>query len=242
MNGYEGFEAAVVRIVGHRLSAKQLDSFAWYNRELISWNQRFNLTAITDPVEIEIKHFLDSLSCLTVDQFRPPGKVIDVGTGAGFPGIPIKLLYPQFDLTLVESVRKKASFCQHVIDTLEIEGIRVVHDRAETLGRHADYRECYDWGLARAVAIAPVVLEYLIPLIRVGGRAILQKGETGPAEMHQAEHAMRVLGAEVEQIQAVELPRVTEPRHLATVRKVAATPPKYPRRPGMAAKRPLISA
>lgn len=242
MNGFEGFDAAVLRVVGYRLSRKQLDSFAWYARELITWNQSFNLTAITDLVEIDIKHFLDSLSCLKVDPFRPPGKVIDVGTGAGFPGIPIKLLHPQFDMTLVESVGKKANFCQHVIDTLEIEGIRVVHSRAEILGRQADHRESYDWGLARAVAIAPVVLEYLIPLIRVGGRAILQKGETGPAEMHQAEQALRVLGAEVEQIQVVELPGVAEPRHLITVRKVAATPPKFPRRPGMAAKRPLINS
>jgi 16S rRNA (guanine527-N7)-methyltransferase len=239
MNGFEGLEAAVLRIVGHRLSAQQLESFTWFRHELIAWNKRFNLTAITNPVEVEIKHFLDSLSCLKVDQFRPPAKVIDVGTGAGFPGIPIKLVYPQFDVTLVESVGKKVSFCQHVIDTLDIEGLRVVHSRAETLGKHTDYRECYDWGLARAVAIAPVVLEYLVPFIRVGGSAILQKGETGPAEMHQAERALRVLGAEVEQIQTVELPRVTEPRHLITVRKVAATPPKYPRRPGMAAKRPL---
>jgi 16S rRNA (guanine527-N7)-methyltransferase len=242
MNGFEGLESAVMKLVGYRLQGNQLDSLNWYTHELIAWNQRVNLTAITDPVEIEIKHFLDSLSCLKITDFRPPGKVIDIGTGAGFPGIPIKLLYPQFDMTLVESVGKKASFCQHVIDTLELQGLQIANDRAENLGRSSDHRERYDWGLARAVAIAPVVLEYVLPLIRVGGVAILQKGETGPSEMHQAEKALRVLGAEVEQIQTVELPCVAEPRHLITVRKIAATPHKYPRRPGMAAKRPLISS
>jgi 16S rRNA (guanine527-N7)-methyltransferase len=178
---------------------------------------------------------------LTISDFRPPGKVIDIGTGAGFPGIPIKLLFPQFEVTLVESVRKKVDFCEHVVQSLGLHGVQVIRARAETLGQSHAHRECYDWGLARAVAIAPVVLEYLLPFIRVGGDAILQKGETGPAEMHQAEKALRVLGAEVEQIQTVELPCVAEPRHLIRVRKIAATPHQYPRRPGMAAKRPLQS-
>jgi 16S rRNA (guanine527-N7)-methyltransferase len=238
---FDGLESAVQDWLGYRLNPTQRDAFTWYAQELIDWNQRFNLTAITDPVEIDIKHFLDSLSCLTISDFRPPGKVIDIGTGAGFPGIPIKLLFPQFEVTLVESVRKKVDFCEHVVQSLGLHGVQVIRARAETLGQSHAHRECYDWGLARAVAIAPVVLEYLLPFIRVGGDAILQKGETGPAEMHQAEKALRVLGAEVEQIQTVELPCVAEPRHLIRVRKIAATPHQYPRRPGMAAKRPLQS-
>jgi 16S rRNA (guanine527-N7)-methyltransferase len=239
MNGFEGFGPAVKRMLGFRLSAAQLDSFAWYAHELVTWNRRFNLTAITDPIEIEIKHFLDSLTCLLVTNFRPPGKIIDIGTGAGFPGIPIKLLLPQFEITLVESIGKKVDFCQHVITKLGLENVAVVQARAETLGQAQEYRQRYDWGLARAVAKAPVVLEYLLPFIRIGGGAILQKGETGPSEMHQAEKALRLLGAEVEQIQSVELPCVPEARHLIWVKKTAATPEKYPRRAGMVAKRPL---
>jgi 16S rRNA (guanine527-N7)-methyltransferase len=239
MNRFEGLQAEVARLVGYRVNAQQQEAFNWYTRTLIDWNTRFNLTAITDPVEIDIKHHLDSVSCLKVETFRPPGRVIDIGTGAGFPGIPIKLLYPHFEMTLVESVGKKVDFCRHVQETLDLQGLRIIHDRAEALAREVEHRESYDWGLARAVAIAPVVLEYLLPFIRVGGSAILQKGESGPAEMHQAENALRVLGGEVEQIQKIELPCVTEPRHIISVRKVAATPPKYPRRPGIAAKRAL---
>ncbi|TFH34742.1 MAG: 16S rRNA (guanine(527)-N(7))-methyltransferase RsmG [Anaerolineales bacterium] len=242
MNGFKGFGSAVRELIGYRLNAAQAESFHWYAQELIAWNQRFNLTAIVDPVEIDIKHFLDSLTCLKVLEFRPPGRVVDIGTGAGFPGIPIKLLFPQFELTLLESIKKKVDFCQHIIDALGLEGVRVIHARAETLGQDPDHRERYDWGIARAVAIAPVLLEYLLPFIRVGGGAILQKGETGPAEMHQAESALRILGAQVDQIQTIELPCVPEPRHIISVKKTAATPQQYPRRAGMAAKRPLKSA
>lgn len=239
MNGFEGLGLEVERLLGFRLSKSQLEAFDWYAQELITWNKRFNLTAIIDPVEIEIKHFLDSLTCLMVTDFRPPGKVIDIGTGAGFPGIPISLLFPQFKMTLLESVGKKADFCQHVIEQLKLENVEVIQARAEALGQAPEYRENYDWGLARAVAIAQVVLEYLLPFIRVGGSALLQKGATGPAEMHKAENALRVLGAEVVQIQSIELPCVTEARHLISVKKTAATPEKFPRRAGMAAKRPI---
>ena len=237
-----GFEDSLFQLVGHQLTAPQREGFRWYSEALLEWNERFNLTAITDSESIEIKHFLDSLTCLTVEGFRPPGRVVDVGSGAGFPGIPIAMLYPPFEMTLIESVGKKVRFCQYVVEQLELKNVTLVNDRAEKLGQAAAYRESFDWGLARAVAIAPVVLEYTLPLIRVGGRVILQKGETGVAEMQQAENALNVLGGEVEQIEHVELPGVAEPRHIITVRKVAATPPKYPRRPGMAAKRPLNNA
>jgi 16S rRNA (guanine527-N7)-methyltransferase len=239
MNGFEGLGPAVQRLLGFRLSPGQLEAFDWYAQELVAWNKRFNLSAITDPVEIEIKHFLDSLTCLMVTDFRPPGKVVDIGTGAGFPGIPISLLFPKFEMTLIESIGKKADFCRHVIGELNLENVKVIQARAEALGHAPEYREIYDWGLARAVAIAPVVLEYILPFICVGGSALLQKGVTGPAEMHQAENALSVLGAEVEQIKSIELPCVTEARHLIFVKKTAATPEKYPRRAGIAAKRPL---
>ncbi len=239
MNEYDSFSRAASDLLGINLTTYQIEAFQWYTNELRSWNQRYNLTAITDPDEIYIKHFVDSLSCLQVERFRPPGNVIDVGTGAGFPGIPLKIVYPQFQITLVESIGKKMEFCRHVIRSLGLNGVDFVQDRAERLGKNVAYRERYDWAIARAVAILPVLLEYLLPFIKLGGGAIVQKGETGPAEAHSAEKALSVLGGEIKQILPVELPRVTETRYLIVVDKVACTPEKYPRKPGIPAKRPL---
>jgi 16S rRNA (guanine527-N7)-methyltransferase len=142
-------------------------------------------------------------------------------------------------MTLVESIGKKMEFCRHVIQSLGLDGVDFVQDRAENLGKNVQHRERYDWAIARAVAILPVLLEYLLPFIKLGGSAIVQKGETGPAEAHSAEKALSVLGGEIKQVLPVELPRVTEPRYLIVVDKVACTPEKYPRKPGIPAKRPL---
>jgi 16S rRNA (guanine527-N7)-methyltransferase len=239
MNGYEGLKAHSKKLVGLDLSPGQLEAFETYRRELLEWNERHNLTAITDPEEVEIKHILDSLSCLQVAQFLADERVVDVGTGAGLPGLPLKIVCPSIHLTLVESIRKKVDFCEHVISRLGLSGVEVIHGRAETLGQDELHRGAYDWALARAVAIAPVLLEYLLPLLKLHGRAILQKGTTGPQEIQSATQALAVLGGEVLQMAPVELPKVTETRYLILVRKCAATPGKYPRRPGMPAKRPL---
>jgi len=239
MNESDTFYRTASDLLGVTLTFHQIEAFQWYANELRSWNQRYNLTAITDPDEIYIKHFIDSLSCLQVERFRPPGNVIDVGTGAGFPGIPLKIVYPQFKMTLVESIGKKLEFCRHVISSLGLDGVDFVQARAENLGTNELHRERYDWAIARAVAILPVLLEYLLPFIKLGGSAIVQKGETGPAEAHSAEKALSVLGGEIKQVLPVELPRVTEPRYLIVVDKVACTPEKYPRKPGIPAKRPL---
>jgi 16S rRNA (guanine527-N7)-methyltransferase len=226
-------------LLGLQLTPKQREAFAWYARELLVWNKKVNLTAITDPDQVEIKHFLDSLSCLLVDDFRPPGRVIDIGTGAGFPGLPVKIAFPRFQLTLVESIGKKADFCRHIVEGLEMDGVEIVNGRAEQLGRDPRHREAYDWGLARAVASLPALLEYVVPFLRLGGRAILQKGEAGPAEVHESGAALQLLGAEVEALIPVELPRVPETRHLVVVRKCAGTPANYPRRVGVPSRRPL---
>ena len=239
MNGNEGLKALATNMLDLDLSTRQIDAFELYARELLAWNKRYNLTAITDPVEIEIKHFIDSLSCLKVAQFRGNDSVIDIGTGAGLPGLPLKIVCPSIHMTLVESIRKKADFCEHVIEKLGLDGVEVIHGRAETLGQNARHRASYDWALARAVALAPVLLEYLLPFLKLKGHAVLQKGSTGPKEIQSAAKALAVLGGEVVQMSPVELPKVTEPRYLILVRKCAATPEKYPRRPGMPAKRPL---
>ena len=167
------------------------------------------------------------------------GPLIDIGTGAGFPGIPIKIIYPKMKLTLVESVGKKAEFCRHVVKILDLQGVEVVQERAETIGQNGSYREQYDWAVARAVAILPVLAEYLLPLVRVGGSMLAMKGESGPAEAHSAEHALRVLGGHLRQLLPVTLPGVAEERYLVVVDKVAASPAGYPRKVGVPAKRPL---
>jgi 16S rRNA (guanine527-N7)-methyltransferase len=233
------FAAAVQRVVGLRLTGSQLSAFGRYADELVAWNERVNLTAITEAGSIETRHFLDSLTCLTAMGGMPGGRVIDIGTGAGFPGIPLKIAHPQLRLTLVEATGKKAEFCRHVVGRLGLEGVDVIHGRAEDIGHSPEHRETYDWALARAVAVLPVLVEYLLPLLRIGGRAIAQKGETGPAEAQTAERALRLVGGRVGQILPVELPGVAEPRFLIVMEKVARTPETYPRRPGVPAKKPL---
>jgi 16S rRNA (guanine527-N7)-methyltransferase len=233
------FKRDADRFLGISLSSSQLDAFSWYSMELIDWNQRINLTAITDPDEIAPKHFLDSLSCMLVKDFQPGGRAVDVGTGAGFPGLPLKIVFPQFQFVLVESIEKKVTFCQHVIKQLNLNEIEVVHARAEQIGHLEGFRESFDWAFARAVASLEILLEYLLPLLKVGGKAIIQKGEAGLVELQESAQALDVLGGSVNQILPLELPRIVETRYLLVVEKIAATPARYPRRAGIPSKRPI---
>jgi len=222
-----------------QISGRQVMALMTYEKELLEWNQKFNLTAIRDSESIRTKHFLDSFSCALAWKASPPNQVIDVGTGAGFPGIPLKILYPSLKLTLVESVGKKAMFCQHIVRVLGLEHVDVIQARAEDLGQNPQHREKYDWAIARAVANLNVLSEYLIPLVRLGGAMLAQKGESGPAEAQAAEESMKLLGGKLKQLIPVNLPSVAEDRYLVVVEKVAATPPKYPRKPGIPMKQPL---
>jgi len=215
------------------LSAAQQQAFQRYLEELLHWNQRFNLTAIREPEAILTKHFLDSLSVLRVTGCLNGRRVIDVGTGAGFPGLVLKIGCPFMRLTLVESVNKKAAFCRHMV------AVKVWVGRAEDLGHDPAHREQYDWAVARAVARLPILAEYLLPFVRLGGAMVAQKGENGPVEVQAARHALEVLGGELEHMQGLTLPSITETRYLIVVRKRAATPALYPRRAGIPAKRPL---
>jgi 16S rRNA (guanine527-N7)-methyltransferase len=226
-------------VIGMRLGAAQVAALEQYERELLDWNTRFNLTAVRDPGGIQVKHFLDSLTCLLALRDTPIDRVVDVGTGAGFPGLPLRIVFPAMRLTLVESVGKKAEFCRHMAKALRLEGVEVIQERAEALGQKPAYREQYDWALARAVADMSVLAEYLLPLVKIGGRALAMKGESGPVEAHSAEKAMRLLGGHLRQLVPVTLPGVAEERYLVVVDKVAATPEGYPRRTGIPAKRPL---
>jgi len=224
-----------------QLSAGQLQAFSLYARELLAWNQRINLTSITAPHEIEVKHFLDSLSCLLALKPRAGDSLVDVGSGAGFPGIPLKIACPQLRVVLVESIGKKVEFCRRMVQLLGLEGIEVIQARAEQLGRDPKYRGQHDWAVARAVARLPVLLEYLLPLVRLGGVAIAQKGESGPAEAESAQAALQALGGELRQVIPVKLPGAGEARYLIVVGKISETPAKYPRRPGIATKRPITN-
>ena len=221
------------------LSGRQVTALGIYEKELLEWNQKFNLTAIRDVESIRTKHFLDSFSCVLAWRASPPHLLIDIGTGAGFPGIPLKILYPNMKLTLVESVGKKAMFCQHIVRVLGLEQVEVIQARAEDLGQDLGHRERYDWAIARAVANLNVLSEYLLPLVRLGGTMLAQKGESGPAEAQSAEGAMKLLGGKLKQLIPVNLPSVAEDRYLVVVEKVAATPPNYPRKPGVPMKQPL---
>jgi 16S rRNA (guanine527-N7)-methyltransferase len=221
------------------LTDGQVAALVTYERELLEWNQKFNLTAIRDPQSIRSKHFLDSFSCALAWKDSPPMSLIDVGTGAGFPGIPLKILYPDMKLTLVESVGKKAKFCEHIVGMLGLDDVEVLPSRAEDVGQMAEHREKYDWALGRAVANLSALAEYLLPLTKVGGAMLAQKGESGPAEARSAQKVFELLGGKLREEILVKLPGVEENRYLVVVEKIAITPAKYPRKAGIPAKQPL---
>ncbi len=228
--------------LGVELTVAQVEAFRRYGEMLVAWNRRFNLTAITDDEGIQVRHFLDALSCLPSMERRSEvagRRVVDVGTGPGFPGLPLKIVRPTMKLTLVEATRKKTDFLRAVIAELGLEDVEVLHARAEQVGRDPQHRERYDWALARAVAEMRALAEYLLPLARVGGYALAQKGERAAVEVRQAERAMALLGGQLEALEAVAVPSLAEARYLVFVRKVATTPDRYPRREGMPTKRPL---
>jgi 16S rRNA (guanine527-N7)-methyltransferase len=235
----EGAEA-----LGLRLTDKQQAAFQLYYEELVTWNQRFNLTAITEYEQVQIRHFLDSLSCLLAHETRqalkrPQVRMIDVGAGAGFPGIPLKLVCPLTRLTLLEATGKKVAFLEHIVERLGMRTVTAIHARAEELAHVPDHREQYDLALVRAVAELPVVAEYTLPFCKVGGWVVAQKGEAGAAEAWTAEGAIALLGGELRRVVPVELPGLPEDRSLVVIEKVGPTPERYPRRAGIPSKRPL---
>jgi 16S rRNA (guanine527-N7)-methyltransferase len=226
-------------LLGLELNGDVQRAFGAYADDLLEWNEKFNLTAITAPEAIEMRHFLDSLSVLLATPMVGGMRVIDVGTGAGFPGLPLKLVFSQIDLTLLEATAKKTEFLQHIVTRLRLNNVKILNARAEEAGQDVASRERYDLVLARAVAQMSVLAEYLLPLCKVGGRCVALKGESAAVEIQQAENAFRILGGRFEKIIPVELPQVPETHYLVVIQKIAATPPQYPRRAGMPSKRPL---
>jgi 16S rRNA (guanine527-N7)-methyltransferase len=231
--------AAGARTFDLNLSSTQLDQFARYADLLIDWNLRFNLTSIVDPREIVIKHFLDSLSAT---RSIPPGplKLIDVGAGAGLPGLPIKLVRPDVALTLLEATRKKCDFLKAVIDDLQLTDVQVINARAEEAGRMEEHREQYDIAIARALAEMPTLIEYVLPLVKIGGIAVAQKSKEAEKETQRAAVAIATLGGRLREVTPVVVPELNEARYLVIIEKIAGTPEKYPRRTGVPAKKPLL--
>jgi 16S rRNA (guanine527-N7)-methyltransferase len=221
---------------GLELTPTQLDQFAHYGEELRRWNERVNLTAIRDPEQIVVRHFLDSLACATA-WGHPPDSLIDIGSGAGFPGLPLKILRPELQLTLVESVAKKAAFLNHMAAELGFQ-VTVLTERAETLGRDPRHRAQYDLVTARAVAELRVLAEYCLPLCRLGGRMLAPKGGAVGDEVAAARHAITLLGGNRPVVLPVTLPGL-DPRTIVVVEKRAATPAAYPRAVGVPAHKPI---
>lgn len=234
------FENAALSLVGLKLSQDQLAKLQIFENELLDWNERMNLTAIRDAEGIRTKHFLDSLTVLLAwERQGPPANIIDIGTGAGFPGLVLKLIWPATQVTLVESVHKKADFCRHMVEKLNLQQVTVLSERAETVGQDPDHRQVYDLAVARAVARMPILMEYLLPLIHRNGIAMAMKGESAPAETQAAERAIQLLGGKLHKLIRVELPAVVEERFIVVVNKIARTPEDYPRRVGVPAKNPI---
>ncbi len=226
-------------VLGLTLSPDQVDRFERYAADLIDWNRRINLTAITDPRDIVHKHFLDSLSALTTCDLQVGARIIDVGSGAGFPGLPIRIARPDLQLTLLEATRKKCDFLRHIAAVLALERVTIVQARAEDAARDAAHRERYDVAIARAVAETATLAEYLLPFVRIGGQAVAQKSGDVEAELARAGAAIAALGGRVQRITRLTVPGVAESRCLVILDKIAPTPDQYPRRAGLPAKRPI---
>lgn len=227
--------------LGMNLSSAQLGQFDLYCRELTDWNQRVNLTSITEHGAVQVKHFLDSLTvCLAYPQGMPSGlRIVDIGAGAGFPGLPLKLAFPDTHLLLVESVGGKTRFLEHLVDLLALTNVEVLTGRAEELAHLPELRESYDLALGRGVAKMPVLLEYTLPFCALGGRLVVLNHRSVEREFAGASRALEALGGRLGEIYPVEISGLTDDRILVSVEKVRPTPDRYPRRPGIPGKRPL---
>lgn len=216
---------------------EQLNKFYNYMNLLLEWNEKINLTAITNPEEIVLKHFIDSL---TINKYIERNKnIVDVGTGAGFPGIPLKIYRPDVKVTLVDSLNKRIIFLNEVIDNLKLSDIYTVHSRIEDFGKDKKYREKFDYVTARAVANLSVLSEYLIPITKVNGKCICMKGSEIEEEVDNSRNAINILGGKIEKIEKFDLPNTDISRNLVIINKIRNTPNKYPRKAGIPAKEPL---
>lgn len=226
-----------IKIKCQELSEEQIRKLIRYMELMLEWNEKINLTAITDPSDIILKHFIDSLTIL---KYIPNGSIVaDVGTGAGFPGIPVKIAREDIKIVLVDSLNKRINFLNEVVNNLNLEDVQTIHSRAEELGQNKQYREGFDVATSRAVAPLGVLAEYLLPLVKVGGKCICMKGPEIDTEIEKSRNAIKVLGGEIERVEEFNLPGSDIKRSIITIVKTQKTPRKYPRKAGTPSKEPL---
>ena len=219
----------------------QIERFRVYYRELVAWNQRMNLTAIVDYREAQVKHFLDSLTTALVipEDVKSHGRLVDIGSGGGFPGVSLKVAFPGMHVTVVDSVAKKASFLEHLVETLGLTGVEVCTGRAEDLALDPRLRESFDVVVSRGVAPMRILMELTLPYCRVGGIVVTMKKGQFSSEVAASLHAMDVLGGGIRETRSVDMEEFRDGRALVVVEKLKPTPTKFPRRPGLPAKHPL---
>lgn len=224
---------------GIQLSDFQINQFKQYYSLLIEWNQKMNLTAITDRDEVYLKHFFDSLTSTFYYDFNQSLNVCDVGAGAGFPSLPIKIAFPHLRVTIVDSLNKRIQFLNHLANELQLTDVHFYHDRAETFGQSSLHRENYDVVMARAVARLSVLSEFCLPLVKVNGTFIAMKGANAKEEIDSGKRAIHTLGGAIDYIHSFQLPIEESERNIVIIKKKNSTPKKYPRKPGMPVKSPL---
>lgn len=228
------------RKLGIQLSENELAQFQTYYEELIDWNNRMNLTSVTNYEQVQINHFLDALTVVLVwKSENPRSRIIDIGTGAGIPGIPLKIVSPQIQLTLVDATTKKAGFLSHMVRTLGLKDVEIVVGRAEDIAHEENYREQFDIVLSRALAELSTLVELTLPFCAIGGKVIAHKKGDIQSEIQQGEKAIGILGGRLKEIKSVTLSEFADNRSLVVIEKVASTPERYPRRAGMPGKKPL---
>jgi 16S rRNA (guanine527-N7)-methyltransferase len=224
---------------GIELSEKQLAQFETYFKLLVEWNEKMNLTAITEKEEVYLKHFYDSVTAAFYFDFKRDITVCDVGAGAGFPAIPLKICFPEIKLTVVDSLNKRIGFLEHVANELGLENVSMYHDRAETFAHKQEFRQQFDLVMARAVARLSVLSELCLPLVKKGGHFLGMKGANLPGEVRDGEKAVQLLGGKIQDIYSFSLPIEESERNIVIIEKVKETPKKFPRKPGTPNKSPI---
>lgn len=226
-----------LKLIDINISEIEIENFKIYMKLLLEWNKKINLTAITNEDDIILKHFVDSL---TIKKYISENeKIIDIGTGAGFPGIPLAIMNKNNEITLMDSLNKRIVFLNDVIDKLKLTNVKAIHSRAEELARNKTYREKYDVAVSRAVANLSTLVEYMLPFVSVGGKCICMKGPNIEEELKNAKNAIKELGGEIIKIENFKLPESDNERNIVIIKKIKETSSKYPRKSGTPSKEPI---